>query len=313
MTLIRGIDVSKWQPTVEWAKVRADGIAFAVPKASQATWQDALFAKHWKGAKEAGLLRGAYHFYTPDAPPLKQLDAYSKALGDDPGDLPPVLDIECKTTNPAQLAKDTLVWLTEAEKRFGRKPLIYTAAWYWNPTMLIGGKYPEWAADYQLWVAAYPVSTGAPSLDDLAAGKYKALLPKSWTDYALWQYSEKGRVDGVATNGKPANTDLNIYRGTLENLAHWLGKDPAALADLPVFEPMVSFALEAEPAEGSYGDASETAGRSAHAAEAARGRTTAKKPTAGRGGRRTAPKKPAAKKPAPKKKPAAKKPAARKK
>lgn len=268
MTLISGIDVSKWQPTVDWAKVAGAGQAFAFAKASQSTWTDALFTKHWAGIKAAGLLRGAYHFYAPDTPPLKQLETYLKALGDDLGDFPPVLDIEAKTDNPAQLAKDALVWLTEIEQRTGRKPIIYTAAWYWNSGMFIGGKYPEWAATYPLWVAAYPVAAGAPTLEEIAKGKYKPLLPKSWTKAALWQYSEKGRVDGVVTDGKPANTDLNVFDGTAEELAKFLGVDAAKLAAVPVYEPPVSFAAgEAEP-EPSYGDAAAVTA-SAHAAEAA--------------------------------------------
>jgi len=247
MSFVRGIDVSRWQPTVDWAKVKGAGIAFVVAKASQASFADPLFPKHWAGAKAAGLLRGAYHFFIPDVDARKQVDIYLKTLGNDVGDLPPVLDLEAKTTNPAKYAEGGLVWLTEVEKKLGRKPIIYTAAWYWNPTMFIGGKkYPEWAANYPLWVAAYPVATGAPSLDDVAKGKFKPSMPKSWTAWTFWQYSEKGRVDGVATDGRPANTDLNIFGGSLEemNTALNLGLDAARLADLPSFTPSVSFSVE---------------------------------------------------------------------
>ncbi|MBM2851048.1 MAG: glycoside hydrolase, family 25, partial [Anaerolineales bacterium] len=118
-TYVRGIDVSRYQPQVDWAKVKAAGVAFAVPKASQSNWADPMFATHWAGAKSAGLLRSAYHFFVPDMDPLKQAAAYLKALGSDPGDLPPVLDVEAKTTNPAQLAKDAEKWLAEVEKQLG--------------------------------------------------------------------------------------------------------------------------------------------------------------------------------------------------
>lgn len=266
MTLVRGIDVSKWQPTVDWEAVKNDGVSFAVPKASQSSWGDPLFAKHWAGAKNAGLLRGAYHFFTGDAPGMAQLDAYTKALGDDIGELPPVLDIEGKTTTPDKLADEALIWLTEAEKRFGRKPLIYTAAWYWNNTMKINGVPPTWAGQYGLWVASYPVADSAPSLPDVAKGKFKARVPNGWTDWVFWQYSEKGRVDGVATDGKPANVDLNAYRGSLNDLAALFGIDPSKLSGLSNYEAPVSFAVE--EFEPTYGDASETEGLSAHSREA---------------------------------------------
>ncbi len=268
-TYVRGIDVSRYQPKVDWAKVKAAGIALAVPKASQSNWADPMFASHWAGAKSAGLLRGAYHFFVPDMDPLKQAAAYLKALGSDPGDLPPVLDVEAKTTNPAQLAKDAEKWLAEVEKQLGKRAVIYTAAWYWNSTMLIGGKYPAWASERPLWVAAYPVKDGTPTLEQLAQGKYKPLLPKGWDKCAFWQYSERGRVDGVAnTDGKPANVDLNVFEGTLEDLGKFAGLDPARLADLPSYEAPVSFAAPMMIEVPSYGDASDVSGTSAHLTEA---------------------------------------------
>lgn len=316
MSFVRGIDVSRWQPTVDWAKVKGAGIAFVVIKASQANFADPLFPKHWAGAKAAGLLRGAYHFFMPDVDARKQVDIYLKTLGNDTGDLPPVLDLEAKTTNPAKYAEGGLVWLTEVEQKLGRKPIIYTAAWYWNPTMFIGGKkYPEWASNYPLWVAAYPVATGAPSLDDLAKGKFKPSMPKSWTAWTFWQYSEKGRVDGVATDGRPANTDLNIFGGSLEemNTTLNLGLDAARLADLPSFTPSVSFSVE-EVIETEVGASApaETPAMLAEAMESAPARP-ARKPSkkAAKKPAKKAAKKPAKK--AAKKSPAKKGPAAKKK
>jgi lysozyme len=270
-TYVRGIDVSRYQPKVDWVKVKAAGIAFAVPKASQSNWSDVLFASHWAGAKSAGLLRGAYHFFVPDMDPLKQAAAYLKALGSDPGELPPVLDVEAKTTNAAQLAKDAEKWLAEVEKQLGKRAILYTAAWYWNSTMLIGGKYPAWASERPLWVAAYPVKDGTPTVEQIAQGKYKPLLPKGWDKWAFWQYSEKGRVDGVANpDGKPANVDLNVFEGTLEDLGKFAGIDPARLADLPsvTVEAMVSFAAPGMMEEPSYGDASDVSGTSTRLTEA---------------------------------------------
>ena len=227
MALAQGIDVSRWQPSVDWARVRAAGVSFVVIKATQSNFADPVFAKHWAGAKSAGLLRGAYHFLVGDMDGQKQAGAYLKVLADDPGELPPVLDIEGKTANPALYAQYAKIWLDQVEAGLGRRPLIYTAAWYWNSGMLIGGRYPEWAAQYPLWVAAYPVRDGFPSVADIEQKKYKPSMPKSWTNWTIWQYSEKGRVDGVANNGKLANTDLNVFAGTEAELRAWAGA-PAA-------------------------------------------------------------------------------------
>ncbi|MDW8327895.1 MAG: GH25 family lysozyme [Anaerolineales bacterium] len=233
MTLAQGIDVSRYQPTIDWQRVADSGISFAFIKASQANFGDPLFGKHWAGAKAAKLLRGAYHYLVPDLDGAKQAAVFLKFLDKDPGELPPVLDIEAKTTNPAQYAAYAETWLKNVEDALQRRPIIYTAAWYWNTTMLIGGKYPAWAPNYPLWVAHYPLKEGFPPLTDIEDGKYKPAMPKSWTSWTFWQYTERGRVDGIATNGRPANVDLNVFQSSLEDLLDWSGANPEEVVVLP--------------------------------------------------------------------------------
>lgn len=233
MTLAQGIDVSRYQPTVDWQRVADSGITFAFMKASQSNFGDPLFSKHWASAKAAKILRGAYHYLVPDLDGAKQAAAFLKILGNDPGELPPVLDIEAKTTNPAQYAAISEKWLKVVEDALQRRPIIYTAAWYWNSTMLVGGKYPAWAASYPLWVAHYPMREGFPPLNDVADAKYKPAMPKSWTAWTLWQYTERGRVDGILTDGRPANVDLNAFQSSFEDLLDWSGANPEEVVVLP--------------------------------------------------------------------------------
>lgn len=228
MALAQGIDVSRWQPNVDWGRVRAAGVSFVFIKATQSNFGDPLFSKHWAGARSAGLLRGAYHFLVPDMDGQKQAAAYLKVLSEDPGELPPVLDIEAKNASPVTYAKYAKVWLDQVEPALGRRPIIYTAAWFWNSGMIVGGKYPDWAPEYPLWVAAYPVRDGFPSVADIEQGKFKPAMPKSWTNWTFWQYSERGRVDGVVTNGRPANTDLNVFQSGEEALTIWAGAPASA-------------------------------------------------------------------------------------
>ena len=59
------IDISKYQPVVDFAKVKESGVLGVIAKATQGTsGKDPKFAAHIKGAREAGLLIGAYHFAT---------------------------------------------------------------------------------------------------------------------------------------------------------------------------------------------------------------------------------------------------------
>ena len=64
----RGIDVSHYQGDVDWAAVRAAGYTFAFTKATEGTDEvDPMFAANWAGIDSAGMTRGAYHFFDPDA------------------------------------------------------------------------------------------------------------------------------------------------------------------------------------------------------------------------------------------------------
>src|SRR5438045_3009672 len=58
---VKGIDVSKWQGTITWPKVKAAGIEYAFIRVSDGTAsRDPKFATNWAGAKAAGIIRGPY-------------------------------------------------------------------------------------------------------------------------------------------------------------------------------------------------------------------------------------------------------------
>src|SRR5262245_31098352 len=71
---VEGIDVSKWQGTVDWEAVRDDGIAFAFARAADGTSKDRTFATNWAGMEDAGIVRGAYQFFRPSQDPIKQAE-----------------------------------------------------------------------------------------------------------------------------------------------------------------------------------------------------------------------------------------------
>ena len=94
---VPGIDVSHYQAVVDWTAVAAGGERFAFAKASEgALVPDQYFLDNWRGMKAAGILRGAYHFFHPNADPQAQasnfLNRLAAANGGSPllapGDLP---------------------------------------------------------------------------------------------------------------------------------------------------------------------------------------------------------------------------------
>ena len=235
-----GFDVSRYQENVQWDRVKAAGMEFVFVQVSQYNWVDRQFPVHWANAKGV-LPRGPYHFFRQITDPQKQVDTFLKALGDDPGELPPVLDIEDPTaTDAASYTKGARFWLEQVEKKLNRHPIIYTAAWYWNPLTLS----LAWAADYPLWVASYPFSEGAPTRAQLMAlinntankppkARYP-LMPSTWKTWTLWQYAEHGTVDGnFKLSGALAGTDFDVFNGPVEDLLQLATGEASPLPPIP--------------------------------------------------------------------------------
>ena len=95
---VKGIDVSSWEPFIDWEQVRKQDIHFVFARASKARSRDLSFGTHWADAKKFGILRGAYHFIDPRQKAEDQakifLDQLKANGGLAPEDLPPVLDLE---------------------------------------------------------------------------------------------------------------------------------------------------------------------------------------------------------------------------
>ncbi len=98
MTII-GPDISKWNGDWNAEKAKQAGAVFVFIKASQATFSDPQFKNNWKKAKDAGLLRGAYHYLDYTKSGEEQGDYLADLLLDDPGELPPIVDYEQTRTD----------------------------------------------------------------------------------------------------------------------------------------------------------------------------------------------------------------------
>jgi len=263
---IKGIDVALWEPNIDWAKVRVQDIRFAFIKASQADFTDPRFDSHWAGAKQAGILRGAYHFLDPKVDGKLQAETYLRKVILEPGDLPPVLDLEelkvdtpedskgSKGSKPgkdkdskgskggkskkgaglvpnAQIISSAEKWLSKVEAETGRKPIIYSGPFFLRDRVSgPGGKPPQWAMNYMLWIANY--------LDHEIRDNDLPIQPSGWPKWTFWQYSEKGQLEGVMNKEGTGLTgvDLDFYRGTLEELYALAGAkmpDDSVVVDVP--------------------------------------------------------------------------------
>jgi GH25 family lysozyme M1 (1,4-beta-N-acetylmuramidase) len=216
MATVPGIDVSYWDAGIDWPKVRATGQRYVFVKATEGDfYADPTFDDNWLGAKKAGLLRGAYHFFRCNVDPKKQATKfidYVKTMNDN-GELPPVLDLE---SNDGQ-TKDKVIsrartWLDLVEAAFGRKPIIYSGQYFLQDYFSeAGGGPPAWTRDYSLWLAQYP--------NNYVEGM-QPYLPRGWYKWTFWQYSEKGKVNGIN-----ASVDLNMFNGSLEDFYKFTGAE----------------------------------------------------------------------------------------
>src|SRR5689334_10014070 len=125
---VRGMDVSYYETSIDWAAAHGAGIDFAFIRVSDGTqFIDPKFPQYWADARDAGVIRGAYQFFRPAQDPIAQADLLLDRMGPlAPGDLPPVLDVEVSgDRTPDAVAEGVRAWVARVTERTGRVPLIY--------------------------------------------------------------------------------------------------------------------------------------------------------------------------------------------
>ncbi|GKQ34911.1 lysozyme [Streptomyces sp. A012304] len=195
-----GVDVSSHQRTVDWPTLWADGTRFAYVKATEGTYySNPYFGEQYGGSQAVGMIRGAYHFATPDTTSgAAQADYFVDRGGGWSGDgvtLPGVLDIEwnpygdaCYGKSPSGMVAWIGDFLSRYRARTGRDAVIYTATSWWTQCT---GNHAGFAATTPLWIARY-ASTPGP-------------LPAGWKYHTFWQYTSTGPTvgDHDRFNGTP--------------------------------------------------------------------------------------------------------------
>lgn len=222
-THAQGLDFSSYQPEkIDWQAVIAAGITFCIFRSSVGTYTDKEFDTKIRGAIDAGMIVGLYHFVKPgsDAWLKLQVDTISKmAERVDFFDLPaarrfPVtIDIEKNLAGPDEIsgtADDIRITDAMAEKMAdlvedmsGELPLIYSFTPYLSTHKISVPRCKYWGADWR-----------EPGL---------LTLPPGWTNYLIHQYlGDTGRCAGVTENGRPSPIDRNRFNGTQAELDRYL-------------------------------------------------------------------------------------------
>ncbi|NDV67452.1 glycoside hydrolase family 25 protein [Dysgonomonas sp. 25] len=192
--VVRGIDVSHHQPVLDWSVVAGkNNITFAYIKATEGlTHTDRNYAENYVGAQKAGVLIGAYHFYTFGVSGKEQAKHFIKHAKSGSGDLIPVIDVEHSKSNPHSKdstfnasVKNELKHLEMAlYEHYGVRPMIYTNKECYK--LYVKDVLPN---NY-IWICDLHREPG----DDI----------KNWR---IWQFSHTGKLSGVGEK-----IDLNYYR-----------------------------------------------------------------------------------------------------
>ena len=189
-----GVDVSSYQANINMNKLKEQNIQFIYIKATEGSKaQDNTFEKNWDNAKKAGLLSGAYHFFSFDSEGKTQAENFINTVDDNmKGRLIPAVDVEYygdKKENPPKkedVVRELKVFVDALEKEYGVKPIIYSGAEIYDK--YLKGEFDE----YKKWISSF-------------------YTPLSWNykdDWYIWQYLNKGELEGYS--GGEKYIDLNI-------------------------------------------------------------------------------------------------------
>lgn len=189
-----GFDVSQYQGNIQWNEIRkiedTFQLQFVFVRATAGKNKvDSQFKENWKQAKKHQFIRGAYHYYRPNENSIQQAENFIQTVKLEPGDFPPVLDIE---QLPKKQSLDSLKvglkrWLTKVEKHYKVKPIIYSGESYYNDFL------KKEFSDYPFWIANYNFWRNQPE-----------------SHWLLWQFTEKAQVSGIK-----GTVDVNIFNGDL--------------------------------------------------------------------------------------------------
>lgn len=192
MSYIYGIDVAKWNGVIDWSKVYASGKRFAILKVTQKDNKvEEAFERNYFGATNNGLLVGVYRYVY--AKTVAEATAEANAIVNvlKGRTLPVGIWLDMEDASIKKIGKQALWNVIATETKILRKS-GYAVGIYcnkdWYDNVLSGS---ELAIEFPFWIARYP-STDNGTIKE-------SLNPRDLRHCTAWQYSSKGKVNGVPT------------------------------------------------------------------------------------------------------------------
>lgn len=190
----KGMDVSKWQGTIDWQKVKKAGIEFAILRASYGdgtsrfknNGRDEQFERNYQEAKKVGIPVGAYHYcYARNIEEAKkEAEFFLSVIAGKQFEYPVILDLEDEkqqAIDKATLTDMAIAFLDILEQN-GYYAMLYSNK-HWLENRLEYTRLKR----FDIWLAQW------------------AKEPTWKGNYGIWQYTSDGSVDGIS-----GRVDMNI-------------------------------------------------------------------------------------------------------
>ncbi len=203
MTNIIGIDVSKYQGSVNWDKVKADPISpqFVYMRGTiGANSLDPKFETYFKEVKRVGLKASMYHLIWPADGFKNEIASIMEQCQSKKFDLPIALDVEQKHGLSNAGLSDYLLDLCKGLQAVNQRFIIYTGAWFWNPNIVAN----DYWSTIDVWAASYTT---------------KPLVPRDWKTHRIWQKTSSYVMQGIPDN----TVDVDEFNGDQSAFDAWIG------------------------------------------------------------------------------------------
>lgn len=179
----KGIDVSRYQGTIDWKKVKASDISFAIIKAGGSDdgfYKDSKFEENYKNAKAAGMPVGAYYFVgsgcVSHADGVADAKRFIEMLKGKQFEYPVYIDVEATSPDNRSGATKAVIGFCETMEAAGYYCGIYAS----DISGFVDRLDQSQLKSYDKWVARY------------------GSAPQKTETYGMWQYSETGMVPGIS-------------------------------------------------------------------------------------------------------------------
>ena len=189
---LKGVDVSNWQPNINYQALKNAGVEIAIIKATEANYyKDPYMEKHYNGCKSVGIKVGFYHFFRCNVDAKTQAQYFVNYIQGKSYDVKLVLDIEStEGQSKSTITNMARTFLEEVQRLTGTQPMIYTYTSFANSYL------DSSLACYPVWIAQYsPLNPNPCSLCD----------SNGWDGF---QFAS----DGLIANSGYTNLDINEFK-----------------------------------------------------------------------------------------------------